>query len=296
MDPFSIIIVQLGATAVRSLVLGQAPDRADWATSSVELLKGLAAAQPETDRTLSRIEERLDRLEWQLYRSKLRGGQHRLEQATHCDQAERVRLIALARADFTDAVAAAPDLRSGGIAEWHLAMTYLLTQSVAPSLAALNRAKDCFLSEALAVVPYYTTEPQAYDPAEYENTLRYFSQQTASVDRALHAVGVGRETAESRAKSLARHYISLDLERLVKWHARAQIARVKLGEQPVELFFLPLRQFESSSTRSPVLGLIWKRFLYYGDGSIHVADGTPGDWSPWRSATAEDHRDLGKLV
>lgn len=144
MDPFTVVASALASTAVKALVKGETPDRDAWASAAGAVISVLLSQQHETNVTLRRIEEKVDRLALQSYEGPLRAGMRFLADAQPewREWPERKKYLDDARGRFFDAAAVAPDPLSAAIAEWHVAIAWLLSGSLPDSLFALERARD----------------------------------------------------------------------------------------------------------------------------------------------------------
>ena len=107
------------------------------------MLTALIADRAETDRTLQRIEQKLDRLADASYAQSLRAGLRLLDDAQPPwrQEQDRERLLHDARSRFVDAAAAASGPVPQALADWHLALAWALSGSVHDSLTALGRAR-----------------------------------------------------------------------------------------------------------------------------------------------------------
>lgn len=152
MEPFtSAVLTSLAGTAVKSLFTGSAPDGEAWAAAVTAVLSALMADRAATDRTLQRIEEKLDRAAAKTFDNPLRAGLRLLDDAQpHWrSPADRDRMLHDARNKFIDAVVAAPDSMSTALAEWHVALAWTLSRSVPDATAALERARHAVFKAAL---------------------------------------------------------------------------------------------------------------------------------------------------
>jgi hypothetical protein len=130
-DVFGVVLAALAHTAIRSLVAGETPDRAAWAQATTAVLDALLAERASTNETLERIEAKLDSLRRDQFELPFKTGLSFLEQAQPPwrEEEDRKLLLADARRSFVQAAAAAPDDHAALLADWYLALTWLLARS-----------------------------------------------------------------------------------------------------------------------------------------------------------------------
>lgn len=144
MEVITAVVAALGSTAIKAFVKGQTPSREDWASATSGVLSAILSQQAVANQALTRIEHKIDQLAIAEYQRPLMAGLRFFEEAhpNWRTSTERDSLLAEARSRFVDAVAAAPDDHHRAIAEWHLAISWLLSGSLRDCLTELTRARD----------------------------------------------------------------------------------------------------------------------------------------------------------
>lgn len=161
MIPVTAVIPLLGP-AIKLLTDGRGPG-GEWGAQVTNILSALLAQGEDTNTTLTRIEEKLDRLTLQSFQHSYRSALNLLEEASPewRDPQERERLIAEARNRLSDALASAPDPLSKGVTEWYLGLAWLLSRSAEDCDRAMRRAADAAFVALLEVAQEWSSLPSA---------------------------------------------------------------------------------------------------------------------------------------
>jgi len=141
------LIEVLAHSAIKALITGQPPGPDEWASAATALLKGLLSREAAVDETLARIESKLDQLAQQNFRRDFKSGLYLLNAASREGPGPGWdRDLQQARLDFVKALQATETqerpLMARAIVNWHLAVTYLLMDSLSECRLALLEARD----------------------------------------------------------------------------------------------------------------------------------------------------------
>jgi hypothetical protein len=144
-----VVAVLAAKTAVQSLIRGQAPGRDEWASVATELLESIVRGQSATEealgrveQTLSRIEQKVDHLVQQQFWVPFKTALDALRYAQLTRWEDRAGRLRQAQSEFQRAAAGAPDPFSKALAEWYLAMCFLVDREPLACLTALESARN----------------------------------------------------------------------------------------------------------------------------------------------------------
>jgi hypothetical protein len=197
MIPVTAVIPLLGP-AIKLLTDGRGPG-GEWGGQVTNILSALLAQGEDTNTTLTRIEEKLDRLTLQSFQHSFGSALNLLEEASPArrDPLERERLIAEARNRLSDALASAPDPLSKGVTEWYLGLAWLLSRSAEDCDRAMRRAADAAFAALLEVAQEWSSHQASAELDERSRRLDTgFGRFTSSILGS--AGGSTRATLEAR--------------------------------------------------------------------------------------------------
>jgi hypothetical protein len=225
---FSVVLAALAHTAIRSLIAGETPDRAAWAEATTAVLRALLAERATTNETLERVEAKIESLRRDQFELPFKTGLGFLEQAQPPwrEEEERKLLLADARRSFVQAAAAAPDDDASLLAEWYLALTWLLSRSPEDCRQHLRVAAGRGLA-ALVQAATWATDP----PLE----------------------AVRKRAGTPELSLLDRMFLSRSAEGAANWEIRREALQYLLATQPlVAGVQLTRRQLGVAASESPV--------------------------------------------
>jgi hypothetical protein len=205
LEAIAVALAQQGTRAVfRSLAAGDASGEA-WANFGADLLGAVLQQQDETNATLVRLEDKIDRLLLERFRDPFRSGVRLLEQAqlVWANEQRRQAVLGSARDRFTDAATAAPDPLARAVAEWYLGVTWLLSGAPAAAEDAWAHARDAVL---LAI-----DEAQSLLRPSPEDISAERSKEFTTFQRLVHVsydeMARKYDLAEGRLRSGAREHV-----------------------------------------------------------------------------------------
>ncbi|SHN44641.1 hypothetical protein [Cryptosporangium aurantiacum] len=231
MDPVTMLVATLGTQAVRTVLVQGVYTDDGWdaagATLLTDVLGALLGTEQETEATLQRVEEKLDALKVGRFQLPLQAAIRHLREARQewRSTQDRGRLLEQARFLLTEACVAAPDGASRATAEWHLALTWLLSGSPRDCWEALTRARD----ESFGAI---TTALDEWAAAPLE-ARRWGKDTDSPAEWTRRVVNSARTVMNTTAGHReARTTIATRIEAAVQVAQTVQSIRAALGAQP----------------------------------------------------------------
>lgn len=158
------VLTSAASRMVTASITGRDMNSDDVASIATTLLQAVVAAQAQTNKSLAKIEAKLDAIRVAPFTSAMAAGQRLLQDAApaHRTAQHRCQLLSEARTQFAIAVGSAPTPIAAAQAEVFYGLTWLGDGSVEDAIDAQSRAALLIEDEMLAIHPAVVSESLEY--------------------------------------------------------------------------------------------------------------------------------------
>src|ERR1700722_2745228 len=234
MEVFSAVLTVLASNIVKSVVSGKKPDRDEWGDVASSILNVLVSGQARTDMTLTTIRSDIKALRIADYENSMRAGIRHLEDARAVWRTSSTREASLqqARGKFIEGAASAPDELSLASSEWHIAITWLLSESVPDCLVALRRSADAALTALVDICDILRVPPSRYVSSRSEELT---SPGQKILDYIRGSTSPTQQNSPEQIRSRLRQELTPKLSEVLNAFNAVQLTRRQLGAPPNEV-------------------------------------------------------------